>query len=37
MPVNLPAQPQRRSGDDIWIGGNTDTVVKDTIDLTDVS
>jgi len=25
-----------RNGDDIWIGSNTATVVKDTIDLTDV-
>jgi hypothetical protein len=39
---HLPAQPSTRSlilrdGDDIWIGSNTATVVKGTIDLTDVS
>jgi len=38
----LPAQPSTRSliqrdGDDIWISSTTATVVKGTIDLTDVS
>jgi len=39
---HLSARPSTRSllqrdGDDIWIGSNTATVVKGTIDLTDVS